>query len=194
MRIVLATNNKNKKEEYLQLSRVLKAALRFATLDDYNIRSDPSENGSSYLENALIKARAAAQLISEPVLADDTGIEIEKLGWGRPGIQSHRYLDSINFDLTKLALETLGSRACFHCTIVYIPAGDEPIVATGSLKGSIVLPRGKNGFGYDAIFKPDGSDKTLAEMTAAEKNKVSHRRQALENLLSKLIPGTRLKM
>ena len=156
----------------------------------------PPETGTTFLKNALLKARHAARLADSPALADDSGIEVEALQ-GRPGIYSARYAGEGATDIENLekmlaalhGVPPAKRKACYQCVIVFISEASDPdpVVARGSWEGHITLePRGSGGFGYDPIFLPAGFDRTAAELSAAEKNAVSHRGQALRALVARL--------
>lgn len=157
---------------------------------------------STYLENAVAKARLANQGCHYPILSDDSGLEVDALG-GAPGVRSHRYAkpetgksafskaaqDEANI---QLMLNELAKRpgeprtAKFVATLVLMVEGI-CVPATGILEGTIAeAPRGGNGFGYDPIFIPKGSTKTLAEMTENEKNAISHRGRAIHELMAQI--------
>jgi XTP/dITP diphosphohydrolase len=156
----------------------------------------PAETGSTFLENALLKARHAAQLSGLPALADDSGIEVDALG-GRPGVWSARYAgehasdaDNLNLLLHELAGVPEGQRrARYRCVLVFVrtPADPEPIVTDGVWEGRVLTaPRGAGGFGYDPLFQPDGCELSAAQLPPAQKNAISHRAQALRALLAAL--------
>jgi XTP/dITP diphosphohydrolase len=156
-----------------------------------------AEKGSTYLENALAKARLANHASHFPTLADDTGLEVIALG-GKPGVKSFRYAkvegpyptraaqDEANRSLLLKELQgkSGGDRAARFVTVLALVMEGISLTAEGVLEGSIAdAPRGKEGFGYDSIFVPAGQNKTLAEMSEAEKNAVSHRGKALQRLM-----------
>ncbi len=151
---------------------------------------DVEETGETLEENALLKARAVAAATGLPSLADDTGLEVDALG-GAPGVYAARYSGpgaTYASNVAKLLAELTGvseRRAVFRTVIAVVdPAGDEWL-AEGTLEGTIALsPRGENGFGYDPVFEVGG--RTLAELTAAEKNSLSHRARALKGIASAL--------
>jgi guanylate kinase/non-canonical purine NTP pyrophosphatase (RdgB/HAM1 family) len=189
-KIVLASANPGKLRELaallepLGLGLIAQSALGIASA---------AETGSTFLENALIKARHAAHLSGLPALADDSGIEVDALG-GRPGVRSARFAgkeasDEDNLQKLLAEMHEVPSdfrQARYHCVIALVrsAADREPIVAHGTWEGEIArAPRGRGGFGYDPIFVPSGSHHTAAELDAAEKNAVSHRAQALRRLL-----------
>jgi len=154
------------------------------------------EIGSTFLENALLKARNAAFAAQMPALADDSGIEVDALG-GRPGVWSARFAGEGANDAANLArlLEELEGvpearrTARYQCVIVWVRTGDDPapLIGRGTWEGRIALtPRGSGGFGYDPVFVPTGEERTAAELPADEKNAVSHRGQALRALVAAL--------
>ncbi len=160
------------------------------------------ETHATYSENAVAKARLANQGCHYPCLADDTGLEVEALG-GAPGIHTHRFAklpkgaaasresqSRANVDQLLKDLQAKGTGASrsarFVTTLAFVVEGLS-IVATGSLEGAIAdASRGEHGFGYDPVFMPKGLSKTLAEMTDAEKNALSHRARAAHDLMSQL--------
>jgi XTP/dITP diphosphohydrolase len=157
------------------------------------------ESGATFLENALLKARHASAAAQLPALADDSGIEVDALG-GRPGVRSARYAGEGASDAENLArlLEELEGvpeprrTARYRCVVVWVRTADDPAPLTGSgtWEGRIALaPRGSGGFGYDPAFVPAGAERTAAELSAEEKNRVSHRAQALRALVAALEAG-----
>lgn len=186
-KIVLATHNNYKIEEIKTILRDID--LEILTLNDFSGIPPLKEDGSTFRENALRKARAVHQLTKLPALADDSGLEVFYLN-GRPGVLSARYAgegatDELNNH--KLLKEMRGvpprrRKAQFHATIALVGDSFEEItegICEGKLGES---PRGKNGFGYDPLFIPEGSDRTYAELTSEEKNLISHRARALEKM------------
>jgi XTP/dITP diphosphohydrolase len=154
------------------------------------------ETGTTFLENALLKARHAADAARLPAISDDSGIEVDALE-GRPGVYSARFAGPNATDqenLNELLAELHGvhpefRQARYHCVIVFVrnAADPDPIVAHGKWEGLIAAePRGKGGFGYDPIFIPAGLHSTAAELSAAQKNKISHRALALLALVEEL--------
>ena len=158
---------------------------------------DVEETGSTYLENALLKARAGAAALGEPALADDSGIEVDALG-GRPGPRSARFAgedatDQQNLDELIRALKGIpssGRTARYRClAVLAFPDGRE-VHAEGTCEGTLVArPRGEHGFGYDPIFVPEGRDVTMAQITDEEKDRISHRGRALRALGEMLAAG-----
>lgn len=190
--IVLASRNKHKVAE---LQRLLNAELgdviELKSLDDVGITDEIEENGSTFEENAMIKARVAATS-GYPGLADDSGLVVPALNM-EPGIYSARYAgehgdDAANNALLLKKLEGEPNReAAFICSLVMVfPNGSAPIRAVGAVEGEILLAeRGENGFGYDPLFWYDPMGKTLAEMSAEEKNAISHRGCAVRKFAQK---------
>lgn len=194
MRIVLATKNAGKIREIRDILRDLDVVL----LDWRAVPSFPdvAEDGDTFLENALAKAKAVHAATGIVALADDSGVEVDALV-GAPGVRSARYggpglsdaerCAKLLRELAGVPAERRGAR--FHCVAVLYPApaGRQPIEAPGGgiategfLYGTITeAPRGVNGFGYDPVFFVPGHGKTIAEMDAAEKNIISHRYRAL---------------
>ena len=182
MKIVLASSNEHKVKEIN------------AIVQDYNIEFilppkgfDPIEDGETFEENSLIKAKAAWELGKTWTLADDSGLCIDALN-GAPGIHSARYADSPQARIDRVLKEMCGVKnrsARFKCCMTLInPLGEIAFSYTGVCEGSIIDgQRGVNGFGYDPIFLLANSDKTMAELSEDEKNKVSHRGNALNAVL-----------
>ena len=192
-RAVLASINPGKLREFAALLAPL--SLQLAAQGDFGIQP-AHETGSTFIENALLKARHAARHAHLPALADDSGLEVEALG-GRPGVWSARFAGegaSDEQNLRQLLMELEGvpqgfRQARYQCVIVWVRSvGDQaPLIAHGSWQGHIVrVPRGRGGFGYDPVFVPEGEQRTAAELTPAEKNAVSHRAQALNALVAML--------
>lgn len=189
MRLVLATRNAHKADEFAQM-------LAPHAVDPLPADVElPPETGETFAENALGKARAAAAATGRAAIADDSGIEAEALG-GRPGVRSARFAGEDATDaenLAKLLAEApAGSAVAYVCALAYVtPDGAEHVVegrCTGTLAAE---PRGTGGFGYDPAFVPDDRDdgRTMAEITAAEKAAISHRGRAARALLDVLSPG-----
>jgi XTP/dITP diphosphohydrolase len=158
---------------------------------------DVEETGSTYLENALLKARAGAAALGEPALADDSGIEVDALG-GRPGPRSARFAgedatDQQNLDELIRALKGIpgsGRTARYRClAVLAFPDGRE-VHAEGTCEGTLVgKPSGTHGFGYDPIFVPEGREETMAQITDEEKDRISHRGRAFRALGETLAAG-----
>ena len=186
MKIVLASKNAHKIKELQALLSKNIEGIEILSLDDVGITDDIEENGSTYEENALIKARAAASSGYIGV-GDDSGLSVRALG-GAPGVFSARYAgvhgdnEANNAFLLK-NLEGESDRfAEFVCTIACVfPDGREPIVVEGRTAGVIIdKAQGREGFGYDPLFFYEPLSKTFAELSADEKNAISHRGKAIE--------------
>lgn len=185
MKIVLASSNENKVKEINAI--VANTGIEFILPPE---GFDPIEDGQSFEENSLIKAKAAWELSKTWTLADDSGLCINALN-GAPGIHSARYADTPQTRINRVLSELNGitnRSACFKCCMTLInPNGDIAFTYTGVCKGSIIeKQRGTNGFGYDPIFLLEASDKTMAELSEDEKNKISHRGKALKEVLKYL--------
>ena len=183
--IVLATGNAGKLREF----REMLPEYKVLSPKDLGLSFDADETGSTFYENALIKARALFELCGRPALADDSGLCVDALG-GAPGVFSARYsggtdADNINKLLTELKGES-NRKAYFESCIVYYDDG-KIVRADGRTYGQIIdAPLGDNGFGYDPVFLSDDLHKTFAQATDEEKNGVSHRARALVELRYKL--------
>jgi XTP/dITP diphosphohydrolase len=190
-RFVLASGNAGKLREFSEL--LAHSGLVLARQSDFGIEPPP-ETGSTFLENALIKARNAAQITGLPAIADDSGIEVDALG-GAPGVFSARYAgedatDEANLAKLMAALAGLPDEkrtARYRCVIVCVNSADDaqPLVGIGTWEGRIIeTRRGSNGFGYDPAFVPTRDTRTVAEMPQDEKNLKSHRGQAMRAFLA----------
>ncbi len=187
--IVLASNNAGKLRELTHLLAPL--ALTVQPMRDFGIDSPP-EDGLTFVENALIKARYSAQQSGLPAIADDSGLAVAALD-GAPGIYSSRYAgvdgdDSANN--TKLLAALAGQRdraAAFHCCLVFLrhAADPTPIISTASWPGKIAhAAKGDYGFGYDPLFIDDTTGLHSAELTAEQKGAVSHRGKAMRQFIA----------
>jgi len=189
-RLVLATHNAHK---VLELHRILGAAgldVDIVGLDAFPDALDVRETGATFADNALLKARAAASATGLPAVADDSGLTVDALN-GMPGVLSARWAgshrtDRLNYELVLAQLEDVPDErlgAAFACAAALaLPDGTER-VAEGTVVGRLTRqPRGRNGFGYDPIFVPDGDDRTLAEYSDAQKDAISHRGRAFRAL------------
>jgi XTP/dITP diphosphohydrolase len=184
MRLLLATRNAHKLREFSLL-------LAGHTIDPLPPDVElPPESGTTFAENALAKAHAAAAATGRTAIADDSGIEADALG-GAPGVRSARYAgpDATDADnLEKLLAEVPdGSGAQYVCALAYVEPGGEALVFEGRCRGTITAaPRGEGGFGYDPAFLPDDdhTDRTMAELAPREKDAISHRGRAARELLA----------
>ena len=193
VKVVLASSNPGKLSELRALLKP--AGLQVVPQDALGVEP-PEETGVTFVENALIKARAACAATGLPALADDSGVVVDALG-GAPGVRSARYAGEGASDADNLArlLEALAGvdpperGAAFVCAIVYLRHAQDPcpIVCEGVWRGRILdAPRGDGGFGYDPVFFVETLGRTAAELSRAEKNAASHRGQALSQLLDRL--------
>jgi len=186
MKLILATNNKNKVEE---IKNTIPAHFEIITLTDAGINKDIPEPFDTLEENAQIKANTIFELTGENVISEDTGLEVFALH-GAPGVHSARYAGedkSFEKNIEKLLkeLEFKTNRIAQFRTIIWLIKDGTEYSFEGICKGEIIgSPKGENGFGYDAVFVPEGSDKTFAEMNINEKNNFSHRRKAVDKLVT----------
>lgn len=202
MQVVIATHNAHKVEE---LRRILGPALEGVELLTYE-GPEPVEDGGTFEANALIKARAAAEFTGLPAIADDSGIAVDALD-GAPGIHSARYAGSrIDSDNVALLLANLDGRSdrsaqfvCAAALVVPPPVGavgpdgpaevaeSDEFVESASWPGSVLAePAGSGGFGYDPVFRPDGEERSAAELSQSEKDSTSHRAQAFRALAPRI--------
>lgn len=187
MRLLVATHNPGKRREYADLLTTIDA--EWVTLDEAGITEDVEETGTTFEENARLKAVEYARLSGLITLADDSGLVVDALD-GAPGVYSARYAPGSDADrytklLTELnAVPGIERTARFCCVVAVCVPGGPTITASGAVEGRIGYePRGEFGFGYDPVFLVDGyDDKTLAELQPEVKNRISHRANALEAL------------
>ena len=188
MEIVLATRNNKKVEEIKRITEGM--AVTIFTVDDFPGCPEVEEDGATFEENAVKKAVTVAQFTGKPALADDSGLEVNALN-GAPGTHSARYSghganDRKNTE--KLLSEMLflvksDRKARFVCSIALAMPDENVLTFNGYSEGSIgTEPKGANGFGYDPVFYPEGADRTFAEMSAEEKDSLSHRGNAIRKL------------
>ena len=189
-KILIATKNAGKAREYRKLFEP--KGIEVITLKDLNEQVEIIENGKTFSENALIKAQTLTDKLNIPVLADDSGLVVDALN-GAPGIYSARYAGDHDDEANnKKLLENLKKvpdekrTAHFHCSIVATAPDKTPLEANGDVYGMIAHEKhGEDGFGYDPLFYYPEFGKTFGEIGMEEKNKVSHRAKATENLLEK---------
>lgn len=199
MKIVVATGNQDKVKEIREILRDMDVTVM--TMKEAGLSAEPDENGGTFLDNAVIKAKAVAGIAAESdsfrdavVIADDSGLEIDALN-GEPGIYSARYLGhdtsyrEKNADLirrlTGIPDEKRGAR--FVCAIAAVCPGGKILTAKAAMEGRIGYEeRGENGFGYDPIFYLPEYGRSCAELTGEEKNRISHRGKALRLMREKL--------
>jgi len=196
MRVVLATGNPGKLQELRAMLEPL--AIEVVPQSQFTRTAIP-ETGLTFVENAIIKARHAAQLAKLPAIADDSGLEVDALQ-GAPGIYSARYAGEHASDednLRKLLGVLSGRKAAertarYCCALVYMRWEHDPfpLISQASWEGRITeAPRGSGGFGYDPIFELSQRSVTVAELPAAEKNQLSHRGKAVRGLVAQLTRG-----
>lgn len=198
MEIVLATRNKKKAEE---ISRLLYSSnISIYTLNDFPQCPEVEEDQNTFEGNAVKKAKEIAACTGLAAMADDSGIVVDALG-GRPGVMSARYAGDGATDrdnVVKLLQEMegvadTGRGARFVCCIAFGTPGGEVTTFMGTVEGTLGrTPLGQNGFGYDPLFFPEGHDRTFAQMSAAEKDALSHRSRAL-TLFTQFINDLKLK-
>ena len=189
--IVLATNNKHKLKEVREI--LTPEGIIVYGLSDLGLKPEEvDENGTTYFENALIKAKSVQKLTTMPIIADDSGIEISALDW-QPGIHSARFAEAHGgYDKTfEYILNTIKDKndrkARFVCDIVLVNVDNKPLLFEGIVDGRIAeTPFGESGFGYDPIFICDDMGITYAEMFSKDKNIYSHRARALKKLITYL--------
>lgn len=192
-RLVLATGNAGKLRELREILAPWRVEV--LPLSDFT-DSAAEETGHTFVDNAILKARFAAQAAGLPAIADDSGLEVDALGGG-PGIRSARYAGESAGDAANnakllrdmAAVPDAGRGARYRCAMVYVRRPDDPapVVCEAGWEGRIARnPRGTAGFGYDPLFVVGGTDRTAAEFPADEKNRASHRGQALRALVATL--------
>ena len=189
MELVLATLNRHKTREFRQL---LGAGFVIKDLNSIAGAILPAETGTTFEQNAILKAVYSSKSTDDLVIADDSGLEVDALG-AAPGIYSARYAgekasDAANMDKLLRELGSVTNRSArFRCLIALARAGKVLGAFEGVVEGKIAdHPRGVGGFGYDPVFQPTGSEETFAEMAPAAKNKISHRGKAIAELRKKL--------
>ncbi len=186
--LIIATRNAGKAEEFKDLfgSR----GYNIKTLLDYPELEDVEETGLTFQENALLKAETISKALNDLVIADDSGLCVDALD-GMPGVYSARFAGEAKNDASNNAklLAELGEyksndrSASFHCTLAVAHPNRESLIVHGQVDGTIAAyPSGSNGFGYDPLFYIEDLDKTMAELSKDEKNKISHRANALKKL------------
>lgn len=192
--MVLATRNAHK---LLEIRRMLNAAsidVDVLGLDQVAPYPEPAETELTFAGNAVLKARVCVAHTGLPALADDSGLAVDVLN-GMPGVRSARWSGpgASDADNNTLLLRQLadvppdGRTARFVSAMAFLRPGADPEVRTGVMPGRLIRElRGENGFGYDPLFVPEGEQRTYAEMTAAEKDRISHRGQALRQIVSVL--------
>ena len=199
-KLVLATQNNGKIKEFERLLAEFVSDVQVLGLRDFPDMPDIAETGESFIENSLLKARGICEFTQLPTLADDSGLCIDYLN-GDPGIYSARWSgvhgdDAANISKVLLQLEGVPQSersAQFVCEVALVfPVGHlhqgRELIESGKLSGFITLsPRGTAGFGYDPIFQPVGSERTLGEFAHGEKDKISHRGIAMRAIAPRIL-------
>ena len=189
MRLIVASNNSNKLREFRE---ILGGRFEIVSMQEAGIDADIEENGSTFEENALIKANYVMNACQSAAIADDSGLEVDALD-GAPGVYSARYCgchgdDEANNNLLLHNLEsvTMPRKARYVAAIALVRPGHMPIVCRGTCEGEILTERrGKGGFGYDPLFLCETGE-TFAEISPERKNAISHRKRGIEAVLRKL--------
>ena len=185
MKIVFASNNKNKVRE---IQNQVPTTIQVVTLEEIGCTEDIPETADTIEGNAILKANYVTEKYGLPCFADDTGLEIEALN-GEPGVFSARYAGDDknpekNMELVLHKLKDQTNRKAQFKTVIALNINNEQHLFTGIVEGTITNEKiGENGFGYDPIFEPEQVGRTFAQMTMEEKNTLSHRGRAVEKLL-----------
>jgi XTP/dITP diphosphohydrolase len=201
--VVAATGNAHKIEELIPLFGEFGVEVVSKTQAGVSA-PDPEETGATFEENSLIKARSVFEICGKSTVADDSGLQVDALD-GEPGIFSARFSEKYGVDLSSISIDAANNElllellknvpenkrtARFVCAIALLTEDSEPIVVRGVCEGRIAnAPAGEEGFGYDPIFIPNEyalSERTFAQLSADEKNRISHRGKALELLRERL--------
>ncbi|MFB6467941.1 XTP/dITP diphosphatase [Cytobacillus sp. Hz8] len=186
--VIIATKNKGKAREFVQMFEPYGYEVK--TLLDFQDVADVEETGTTFEENAILKAETISKKIAKMVIADDSGLVVDALN-GRPGVYSARYageekndehnIDKVLEELDGVQAENRSAR--FYCALAVAVPGKETFTVNGSCEGTILTERrGTNGFGYDPIFFVNEKEKAMAELKPDEKNQISHRAHALKKL------------
>lgn len=190
MKLIIASNNKHK---IYEIKGILGGEFdEILSLSEAGITHETIEDGETFMDNALKKAREIAELSGMPTLADDSGLCCDALD-GAPGVLSARFAGTHGDDannnarLLELLSDKVDKSAHYTCAMALVYPDGRVLCAEGYMYGRIIdEPRGEHGFGYDPLFIPVGDSRTVAEMSDEEKNSISHRGRALELLLKKL--------
>lgn len=186
--VIIATKSIGKAMEFEKL--FLPLGMTVKTLLDYPELEDVEETGTTFEENAVLKAETIAKILGVMVIGDDSGLEVDALE-GRPGVYSARYAgieknDEANIDKVLAELQDVPESertARFCCALAMAEPGKETLTVFGTCEGHILRERrGTNGFGYDPVFYVDAEGKSMAELSSEEKNKISHRANAIKQL------------
>ena len=191
MKVVIATHNRDKMKEIQ--GAISELGWEVISLYDFPEIGEIEENGKTLEENALIKAREVFKETGLPTISDDTGLEVDALD-GAPGVYTARYAgedcsysDNVNKMLKEMSKVPMPNRGAFFKTVMVFKDENKELIVDGVVKGKISREsRGDDGFGYDPIFYVTEYDKTFAEMTMSEKSKISHRGNAINNLINSI--------
>ena len=191
MKVVIATHNRYKMKEIQ--GAISELGWEVISLYDFPEIGEIEENGKTLEENALIKAREVFKETGLPTISDDTGLEVDALD-GAPGVYTARYAgedcsysDNVNKMLKEMSKVPMPNRGAFFKTVMVFKDENKELIVDGVVKGKISREsKGEDGFGYDPIFYVTEYDKTFAEMTMSEKNKISHRGNAINNLINSI--------
>tara|TARA_B100002051_G_C16534072_1_gene534137 strand:+ start:102 stop:725 length:624 start_codon:yes stop_codon:yes gene_type:complete len=191
MKVVIATHNRDKMKEIQ--GAISELGWEVISLYDFPEIGEIEENGKTLEENALIKAREVFKETGLPTISDDTGLEVDALD-GAPGVYTARYAgedcsysDNVNKMLKEMSKVPMPNRGAFFKTVMVFKDENKELIVDGVVKGKISREsKGEDGFGYDPIFYVTEYDKTFAEMTMSEKNKISHRGNAINNLINSI--------
>ncbi len=191
MKVVIATHNRDKMKEIQ--GAISDLGWEVISLYDFPKIGEIEENGKTLEENALIKAREVFEKTGLPAISDDTGLEVDALD-GAPGVYTARYAgencsysDNVNKMLKDMNKVPMPNRGATFKTVMVFKDENKELIVDGVVKGKISREsRGEDGFGYDPIFYVTEYDKTFAEMTMSEKNKISHRGNAINNLINSI--------
>ncbi|MEC8257221.1 MAG: RdgB/HAM1 family non-canonical purine NTP pyrophosphatase [Bacteroidota bacterium] len=184
-KLILATHNEHKAEEFKQIL----AQFRVQTLADLNYDQEINETASDLQGNSLLKADTIFRHYGHIVISDDSGLEVQALN-GAPGVYSARYAgeqkdDQKNTEKLLHELKGITNRNAQFRTVITLMSSNNTLQFEGIVEGTIVHePKGDKGFGYDPVFIPNGYQKTFAELSSKEKNKISHRANAIEKLVA----------
>ncbi|OZM57894.1 non-canonical purine NTP pyrophosphatase [Lottiidibacillus patelloidae] len=190
--VIIATENKGKIKEFKEL--FAEKGIEVQSLLDLSFPDEIEETGSTFEENAIIKAAALADYYQKPVIADDSGLEIDALD-GEPGVYSARYAGGAKNDDANMekvlenlkGVEESDRTARFVCVIAVVIPGQNPFTYRGTCEGLIANGKtGTNGFGYDPIFYLPEYKKTMAQLLSEEKNRISHRANAIKQLMTNI--------
>ncbi|MEH6944370.1 XTP/dITP diphosphatase [Bacillus sp. JJ722] len=191
-KLIIATKNQGKAKEFVTLFSPL--GYEVLTMLDLEDAIEVEETGTTFEENAILKAEALSKQFNTMVIADDSGLIIDVLD-GRPGVYSARYAgeeksDEANIDKVLVELQDVPTEqrtARFYCALAIAAPNNETITVAGTVEGIITHDRqGENGFGYDPIFYVPSLTRTMAQLQSSEKNAISHRANALKNLQAEL--------